>query len=85
MARLQPRHQSPSPNHRWSLTAGQYYYLAYPSTSTADRTDVYYSGAGLRLNENWSFSTRQYFDAKAGELTQHDYILHRDMRSWTFS
>jgi hypothetical protein len=36
------------------------------------------------LNENWSFSTRQYFDAKAGELTQHDYILHRDMRSWTF-
>ena len=71
-------------NHRWSLTAGQYYYLAHPSISTADRTDVYYSGAGLRLNENWSFSTRQYFDAKAGELTQHDYILHRDMRSWTF-
>ena len=71
-------------NHRWSLNAGQYYYLAPPSTSTADRTDVYYSGAGLRLNENWSFSTRQYFDAKASEMTQHDYILHRDMRSWTF-
>ena len=24
-------------NHRWSLTGGQYYYLAHPSTSTADR------------------------------------------------
>ena len=71
-------------SHEWSINAGQYYYLAQPSTSTADRTDVYYSGLGLRLNENWSFSTRQYYDSKAGQMSQHDYILHRDMNNWTF-
>jgi len=71
-------------SHEWSINAGQYHYLAQPSTSSADRTDVYYSGLGLRLNENWSFSTRQYYDSKAGQMSQHDYILYRDMRSWTF-
>jgi LPS-assembly protein len=71
-------------SHEWSINAGQYYYLAQPSTSTADRTDVYYSGLGFRLNENWSFSTRQYYDSKAGQMSQHDYILHRDMNNWTF-
>jgi len=45
---------------------------------------VFYSGLGYRLNENWSFSTRQYYDSKLGELAQHDYIIHRDMSSWTF-
>ena len=71
-------------SHEWSINAGQYYYLAQPSVSSADRTDVYYSGLGLRLNENWSLSTRQYYDSKAGQMSQHDYILYRDMRSWTF-
>ena len=71
-------------SHEWSINGGQYYYLAQPSTSTADRTDVYYSGLGLHLNENWSFSTRQYYDSKAGQMTQHDYILYRDMSNWTF-
>ena len=71
-------------NHQWNINAGHYYYLAHPSVSTADRTDVYYSGLGYRINEDWSFSTRQYYDAKAGEMAQHDYILHKDMRSWTF-
>ena len=71
-------------SHEWSIYGGQYYYLPQPSTSTADRTDVYYSGLGLRLNDNWSFSTRQYYDSKAGQMSQHDYILHRDMSSWTF-
>jgi len=74
---------SPKPN-RWNIQGGQYYYLAHPSTSKSDRTDVFYSGLGYRLNENWSFSTRQYYDSKLGELAQHDYIIHRDMSSWTF-
>ena len=74
---------SPKPN-RWNIQGGQYYYLAQPSTSKSDRTDVFYSGLGYRLNENWSFSTRQYYDSKLGELAQHDYIIHRDMSSWTF-
>ena len=71
-------------SHRWSINAGQYYYLAQPSTSRTDRTDVYYSGLGFNLNENWSFSTRQYYDSKDGRLSQHNYILEKDMRSWTF-
>jgi len=71
-------------SHEWSINGGQYHYLAQPSTSSADRTDVYYSGLGLRLNENWSFSTRQYYDSKAGQMSRHDYILHRDMSNWTF-
>jgi len=74
---------SPKPN-RWSINGGQYYYLANPSTSRAERTDVFYSGLGYRLNENWSFSTRQYYDSKLGEMSRHDYIVHRDMQSWTF-
>ena len=74
---------SPKPN-RWNIQGGQYYYLAHPSTSKSDRTDVFYSGLGYRLNENWSFSTRQYYDSKLGELAQHDYIIHRDMSSWIF-
>jgi lipopolysaccharide assembly outer membrane protein LptD (OstA) len=74
---------SPKPN-RWSIQGGQYYYLPHPSTSRSDRTDVFYSGLGYRLNENWSFSTRQYYDSKLGEMSQHDYIVHRDMQSWTF-
>ena len=74
---------SPKPN-RWNIHGGQYYYLAHPSNSKTDRTDVFYSGLGYRLNENWSFSTRQYYDSKRGEMSQHDYNIHRDMRSWTF-
>ena len=74
---------SPKQN-RWNIQGGQYYYLAQPSTSKSDRTDVFYSGLGYRLNENWSFSTRQYYDSKLGELAQHDYIIHRDMSSWIF-
>jgi LPS-assembly protein len=74
---------SPKPN-RWGIQGGQYYYLAHPSTSRADRTDVFYSGLGYRLNENWSFSTRQHYNSKLGEMSRHDYIVHRDMQSWTF-
>ena len=69
---------------KWALNGGHYYYLEHPSTATADRTDVLYSGQLYRLNENWSFSARQYFDSKLGELSHHDYTIHRDMRSWTF-
>ena len=43
-----------------------------------------YGALDYRFNENWSFTTRQYFDAKRGELSSHDYILMRDMRSWVF-
>ncbi len=71
-------------SHRWTINAGQYYHLAQPSTSRDDRTDVYYSGLGFNINENWSFSTRQYYDSKDGQLSQHNYIFEKDMRSWTF-
>ena len=71
-------------SHRWSLNAGQFYYLAQPSTSREARTDVYYSGLGFNLNENWSFITRQYYDSKDGRLSRHNYMFERDMRSWTF-
>ena len=73
-----------TPDDNWRFDLGHYYYLAQPSTSSTDRTSVMYSGAAYRLNENWSASTRQYYDAVKGQLSQHSYTLHRDMRSWTF-
>ena len=73
-----------TPDDNWRLDLGHYYYLAQPSTSKADRTSVMYTGAAYRLNEDWSFATRQYYDAVKGQLSQHSYTLHRDMRSWTF-
>jgi len=72
------------PNDNWRLNLGHYYYLAHPSTAKADRTSVLYSGAAYRFNENWSAATRQYYDAVKGQLSQHSYTLHRDLRSWTF-
>ena len=71
-------------SHRWGINAGQYYYLPHPNTSSSDSTNVYYSGLSLVLNENWSFSTRQYYDSNDGELSRHNYIVEKDMRSWTF-
>ena len=76
-------HITPNSN-RWAMYSGHYYYLAQPSVSKANRTSVVYGGLDYRLNENWSFTTRQYFDAKSGEHSSHDYIFQRDMRSWTF-
>jgi len=69
---------------RWAINGGHYYYLEQPKISKSDRTSVMYGGFDYRLNENWSFSTRQYYDAKRGQISSHDYIIQRDMRSWVF-
>ena len=71
-------------SNRWAMHGGHYYYLAQPDLSKANHTSVVYGGLDYRLNENWSFTTRQYFDAKSGEHSSPDYIFQRDMRSWTF-
>ena len=74
---------TPNPT-QWSINGGHYYYLQQPNTAKDDRSSSLYGGLNLSLDENWSFHTRQYFDAKKGEHAGHNYVFYRDMRSWTF-
>ena len=73
------------PHTDWRLSLGQYYYLEDPKVDKADRSSVLYTGLGYRLSEDWSFQMNHYYDAKRGMLSDHTYILYRDMRSWVFS
>ncbi|MBL69271.1 MAG: hypothetical protein CMO74_12635 [Verrucomicrobiales bacterium] len=72
-----------SPYSNWSASFGHFYYLESGKNSKADRDSVLYSSFGYRFNEDWSFSTRHYYDAKRGTLSDHSYTLYRDFRSWT--
>lgn len=83
MWRLINNYVSITPDARWSLRAGHYYYLEPGVTSKVDRSSTLYASWGYRFNEDWSFGTSQYYDAKRGSFSDHSYTLYRDFRSWT--
>ncbi len=72
-----------TPDARWSLRAGHYYYLAPGTLSRENRSSTLYGAWGYRFSEDWSFSMAQHFDAKRGNFSDHSYTLYRDFRSWT--
>jgi hypothetical protein len=62
---------------------GHFYYLEPGKTSKDDRDSVVYTSFAYRFDEDWSFGTSHYFDAKRGRLSDQSYTLYRDFRSWT--
>jgi hypothetical protein len=71
------------PETHWSVRLGHFYYLEPGKTTKADRDSVLYTSFAYRFNEDWSFGTRHYYDAKRGRLSDHSYTIYRDFRSWT--
>ena len=71
------------PQTRWSTRVGHFYYLEPGKTSKADRDSVIYTSFAYRFNEDWSFGTSHYYDAKRGRLSDQTYTLYHDFRSWT--
>jgi lipopolysaccharide assembly outer membrane protein LptD (OstA) len=70
------------PQTRWSTRVGHFYYLEPGKTSKADRDSVVYTSFAYRFNEDWSFGTSHYYDAKRGRLSDQTYTLYHDFRSW---
>ena len=71
-----------APLSKWAVSLGNFYYLEPGKTSKADRDSVAYTSLAYRFNEEWSFSTRHYYDTKRGRMSDHSYTLYRDFRSW---
>jgi len=71
------------PQTRWSTRVGHFYYLEPGKTSKNDRDSVVYTSFAYRFDEDWSFGTSHYYDAKRGRLSDQSYTLYRDFRSWT--
>jgi LPS-assembly protein len=72
-----------NPETHWSVSLGHFYYLEPGKTSKADRDSMLYTSFAYRFNEDWSFGTRHYYDAKRGRFSDHSYTIYRDFRSWT--
>lgn len=72
-----------NPETYWSVSLGHFYYLEPGKTSKADRDSMLYTSFAYRFNEDWSFGTRHYYDAKRGRFSDHSYTIYRDFRSWT--
>ena len=76
-----------TPNNTWSWGI-TYYYLnennsPYPPYNWGIGNNIINSTMYYRLNENWGFRMLHYFNAASGVLQEQDYVIYRDLRSWT--
>ncbi len=71
-----------APNDDWSLALGHRYirndaaFLGGPGNNLIT-TSFYY-----RVNENYTFRTRHFFEARDGRMEEQYYTVYRDFRSW---
>jgi len=78
-----------TPNSTWSVALSYRYlmnndpeFLTTPGQTLAGHNLV---GISLRyrLNENWGIHIAESYEAQNGSLQEQDYVLYRDLRSWT--
>ncbi|MDB6063927.1 MAG: Organic solvent tolerance protein [Pedosphaera sp.] len=69
------------PNDTWSWTVGQFFLRTTPEFGTGN--DLITSTFFYRFNPNWGTRISHYFDARTGTLSEQNYSIYRDFRSWT--
>ena len=71
-----------TPLSNWSWSLGHRFMLDDPARAT-EGNNLLINRIYYKLNENWGFSTYQYYDLEASRLQEHTYSIYRDLRSWT--
>jgi LPS-assembly protein len=78
-----------TPNNTWSVGVSYRYlmnndpeFLTAPGQSLPGHNLIGVS-ARYRLNENWGVHIAERYEAQNGSLQEQDYVLYRDLRSWT--
>jgi hypothetical protein len=71
-----------TPMSNWSWSIGHRFMRDDPARSIVGN-DLLINRAYFKLNENWGFSTYQYYDIDEARLQEHTYSIYRDLRSWT--
>jgi LPS-assembly protein len=78
-----------TPNSTWSVALSYRYlinndpeFLTAPGQTLPGHNLVGFS-ARYRLNENWGVHIAERYEAANGSLQEQDYVLYRDLRSWT--
>ncbi len=73
------------PNDVWSWSIGHWYlrddFTGTP-TSLGQGNSLITSSIFYRLNENYSFRFRHYYEARESRLQEQFYTIYRDVRSW---
>jgi LPS-assembly protein len=71
-----------APNDVWSWSLGHRYLQDDPLTYGLGN-NAFYNTVYYRLNENWGFRTFHQFEGRNGVLQEQQYVIYRDLRSWT--
>ncbi len=71
-----------TPASNWSWSIGHRFMRDDPALGI-EGNDLLINRLYYKLNENWGFSTYQYYDIDASHLPEHTYSIYRDFRSWT--
>lgn len=71
-----------TPESNWSWSIGHRFMRDDPAR-LIEGNDLLINRLYFKLNENWGFSTYQYYDLEAAHLPEHTYSIYRDFRSWT--
>ena len=73
------------PNDVWSWSIGHWYLLddfSGTPTSLGQGNSLVTSSLFYRLNENYAFRLRHYYEVDQGRLQEQYYTIYRDFRSW---
>jgi len=72
-----------TPGDRWSFSLGHRYLREIPGFGPQSGDNLIYNSVFYRLNENWGFRTRHYYNLQQGVMQEQQYTVYRDLRSWT--